>query len=497
MKKNILNFNKNKKHIITSAALTLAMVSTLSLFGCSDNSDTINETTTNEASVSSETQLELTTVTSVERDKEGKLTTVVIGDKTYDLTTDLKDIVEVDSNTTGYVMNDNTVFYEKHNGNVYYEKEVIVNPSESNSTTIFAENNGTNNENNESESNETTTVTIPDETESESSENVSSENENNTTSGETETTTVNSGNDTTTKPNETETTTKKPETQTTTKKPEPTTSKKEETTSKKEEETTPSKPKHESGRLKDCELWLISQLRGCEKWDEKKQDFVPGTIYDPIDNSLVSKAGMLTISWKLDAGWDNTVAGLSIGFSDEELAFNGDDFDVKYTFPEYGKWDEYIRKEYRMFNWHKKYIQHIYDFCEDWVANPSKYGDGKDFAKYLKGYNSNVRKDMLAPGVEKAVINHGYFISDYNEEWAKEWCYFDETKQKYRTFTTYTIFEAAILEKDGYFDDVNAAEHWVRFNSGLDHYAKKFDYVRWYYDAKTDKTTIYIVFCNG
>ena len=239
-------FNNNKTLAIAmTAALALTVVGAIIFANSGDDSDT-NETTATETTTA-DVQLELTKVDDAIRDEDGNLTTVTVEGKTYDLTTDLKEKIEVDANTTGYIMNDGTTFYEKYSGMVYYETEVTTSPIENDSNVS-------------TNADETSTTVVADVDSSDSTDS--------TDSSETETTTVTIADTNTT------------EAQTTTAKKEESTTKKEEpTTAKKEQQTTAAVVKHESGRLKDCELKLFSQLLDCENLNSNG-DWVPALYYD-------------------------------------------------------------------------------------------------------------------------------------------------------------------------------------------------------------------------
>ena len=478
-------FNNNKTLAIAmTAALALTVVGAIIFVSSGDDSDT-NETTAIETTTA-DVQFELTKVDDAIRDEDGDLTTITVEGKTYDLTTDLKEKIEVDANTTGYIMNDGTTFYEKYSGMVYYETEVTTSPIENDSNVS-------------TNAGETSTTVVADVDSSDS-----------TDSSETETTTVTIADTNTT------------EAQTTTAKKEESTTKKEEpTTAKKEQQTTAAVVKHESGRLKDCELKLVSQLLSCEKLDANG-DWVPALLYDMFygdDESNRHEYGILR--WK-DAGFDNVYIAANTGLYDWNRY---DDFENSNNLN-----DEYHDQVVRDFNWSLKFYKAFYAECEAWSSGKAthKYTSAVDFENYLhakyskwdtyikKGqdylynkyndadiYNYSILKNSSATIIKEDGTKgypEGYNYKKYNTktpEWCEKWCYYDNAHQTYRVdFDCVDEYEVRILEKNGYYTDVDAIEYWTRFESGCSYYCKSYVYTRWYYDAKTDKTRIYMVFGN-
>ena len=481
-------FNNNKTLAIAmTAALALTVVGAIIFVSGGDDSDT-NETTAIETTTA-DVQFELTKVDDAIRDEDGNLTTVTVEGKTYDLTTDLKEKIEVDANTTGYIMNDGTTFYEKYSGMVYYETEVTTSPIENDSNVS-------------TNAGETSTTVVADVDSSDSTDS--------TDSSETETTTVTIADTNTT------------EAQTTTAKKEESTTKKEEpTTAKKEQQTTAAVVKHESGRLKDCELKLFSQLLDCENLNSNG-DWVPALYYDlPYGATEANKFEYVNYRYQA-LGFDNVHIVSDTGLYDWNRY---DDFENSDNLN-----DEYHDQMVRDFNWSLKFYKAFYAECEAWSSGKAthKYTSAVDFENYLhakysmldtyikKGqdylynkyndsdiYNCSVTLNSGARIIREDGSEgypEGYNYKKYNglaPEWCEKWCYYDNAHQTYRVdFDCVDEYEVRILEKNGYYTDVDAVEYWVMFESGCHYFCKSYVYTRWYYDAKTDKTRIYMVFGN-
>lgn len=287
-----------------------------------------------------------------------------------------------------------------------------------------------------------------------------------------------------------ETTTKKPtattkretttQEQTTTKKPETTTAK--QTTTKQEtttQEQTTATPKPQSGRIKECELELIN------KCFEFRPDGVNvGNVYTDLGNELNPFIYQRNVF-----GWDNIVFYFDVEERPPYTYYEGDDFTVKYSD------DKNKQIIIRDMHFKRKYNQAIINDFYEWVENPSKYGGSEGFGQYLqKRYAS--QEDGSIFSSDKIYNPNGSsddMYDGYKKEWCEEWCYFDTQLQKYRTrFRPHYVIKSLIIEKEGYYKNVEEVykqikeEHEFFIGSGS-------FLCRWVYDAKTDKTRIFVV----
>lgn len=268
--------------------------------------------------------------------------------------------------------------------------------------------------------------------------------------------------------------------QTTTRKPETTTAK--QTTTKQEtttQEQTTTTPKPQSGRIKECELALLNKCLGFS---------TDSIYYDNIYTDFGNKFNPFI--YQRDVfGWDNMKIYFDIyEYADSEY-YVGDDFAVKY--PD----DEQKQMIIRDMHFKRKYNQAIINDFYAWVDNPSKYDD---FGEYLRQRYAS--PDGISFWAEEKRVNPDGSPDDmyggYKKEWCEEWCYFDTTLQKYRTkFRPHYWIEATIIEKDGYFENVaEAYERLMTAPATHNIYNTPGSFLcRWVYDAKTNKTRIFVV----
>lgn len=246
-----------------------------------------------------------------------------------------------------------------------------------------------------------------------------------------------------------------------------------------EEQTT--EKKKAKIRLKDCETEFISFKI---LW---RHNPTIESIYEESQEQYNPFIYQRTFGEK----WENvTVLPLWNYMTDIEY-IEGDDFS------EYAEEEaEYIRD----FHLRKKINEEIIRECDEWVANPSKYGTGEEFADYLMSYYTEEGSNSIfSPSLRdnpEGSIDDKY--EGKKKEWCEKWCYFDKNKQKYRTEfgCFYSKFRCLRIVKEGKYTDVQEIGLGTRYgeNGLLGQYAYLFfNYCRWIYDEETDTTTIYIV----
>lgn len=284
--------------------------------------------------------------------------------------------------------------------------------------------------------------------------------------------------DKTTKKNET--TTKKQTSKETTNKKQTTTAK--QTTTKQDittQEQTTAKPKPQSGRIKECELALVDAC-----YSYYPDNVNEGSIYTHIEDGFNP-----FLMLKNEFGWENVAISYDTSEFAESEYYEGDYFAIKYPNDEFKQF--VIRDMY----FSRKYNQAIIDDFNLWVQGSSEYDSAEEFGQYL-------RARYLGPG-ENSIFSTNNRVNPegssddmyegLKKEWCEQWCYFDTQLQKYRTkFRPYYSFGAITFEEDGYYTNVEKiyeqlkSENRIFTNPGG-------IWCRWIYDAKTDKTVIYLV----